>query len=214
MGCPVFVYGKSGCGKSRSLKNFGEDEIFFVNVVGKPLPFRKKFKYEFRNKDVNAIVAGLKAMPCKTAVIDDAGYLMTDQFMAGHSQPKKGATTFDLFNDIADVFYKLMSCIRDDLPDDVIVYILMHEISNDYGEVKLRTIGKLLDEKVCLEGMATIVIHAMSNGQRFWFSMQGNGADIAKAPEDMFQNKEIENDLKFVDDTIRNYYWNKEKEKK
>ena len=94
MGRFVLIYGKSGSGKSRSLKNFGPDEIFLVNVIGKELPFRTKFKYVSITDSVDTIIAGLKRMPCKTAVIDDAGYLMTSQFMAGHSQPKKGSSSF------------------------------------------------------------------------------------------------------------------------
>ena len=78
---PILIYGKTGSGKSRSLKNFAEDEIFFVNVIAKRLPFPKKFKYEARTTDYLAIKNQLLKMPCKIAVIDDAGYLMTNTFM-------------------------------------------------------------------------------------------------------------------------------------
>ena len=83
---------------------------------------------------------------------------------------------------------------------------MMHEISNDLGEVKVRTIGKLLDEKVCVEGLFTVCLHCLTDGERHWFSTQGGANDIAKSPEDMFP-KEIDNDLKFVDQTIRTF-WN------
>ena len=147
----ILVYGKSGSGKSRSLKNFAEDEILFVNVISKRLPFQKKFNYELKTTDYDLIKGKLKAMPCKIAVIDDAGYLMTNTFMAGHSNPKGGSSTFDLFNSIGDDFWNLIQFIKLALPEDVRVYIMMHEISNDIGEVKVRTIGKLLDEKVCID---------------------------------------------------------------
>ena len=144
-------------------------------------------------------------MPCKVAVIDDAGYLQTSTFMAGHSAPKKGGSTYDLFNQIGDEFWDLILFVKEQLPEDVFVYFLMHEISNDYGEVKVRTIGKLLDEKVCIEGMFTVCLHCLTNGTRHYFKTQGGSNDIAKSPEDMFE-LEIDNDLKAVDNRIVEFY--------
>ena len=217
MGGAVLIYGKSGSGKSRSLKNFGEDEIVVLNVQRKPLPFRKKMRYVINPKSgigtdgkpytmVDNILAILKRMPTKTAVIDDAGYLMTNSFMEGHSKPRSGSASFDLYNDIADEFYKMINTIIRDLPADVIVYIMMHEETSDYGETKLRTIGKLLDQKVCLEGCVTICLRCMTDGTRHYFRTQSSGMDVSKSPEEMFSSVEIENDLKMVDDTIREYY--------
>jgi hypothetical protein len=205
MGRFILIYGKSGSGKSRSLKNFGEDEIFLVNVIGKELPFRNRFKYVSTTDDLNTIIAGLQRMPCKTAVIDDAGYIMTSQFMAGHSQPKKGASSFDLYNDIADGFWKLIREIKA-LPDDVNVYLIMHEETNDYGDTRLRTIGKLLNDKVCIEGMSAIVLRCVTLGKEHFFRTQTDGSDITKSPEEMFEGEKIENDLKAVDEKIREYY--------
>ena len=205
MGECVFVYGKSGSGKSRSLINFGEDEIFLVNTIGKRLPFRSKFKYEIKTDDFSKIANGLRKMPTKTAVIDDSGYLMTNAFMRGHSAPKSGSSTFDLYNDIADSFWSLITVIKDELPDDVIVYMIMHEDTTDYGETKLRTIGKLLSEKVCIEGMSTVVLRCVVRDGKHLFLTQSDGSDISKSPEGMFE-LEMENDLKFVDDSIRSYW--------
>lgn len=204
MGEPVLVYGKSGSGKSRSLKSFAEDEILFVNTISKRLPFAKRFKYELKSRNYEVIKNQLAKMPCKIAVIDDAGYLMTNTFMAGHSTPKKGGSTFDLFNTIGDEFWDLVLFVKS-LPEDVFVYFMMHEISNDYGEVKVRTIGKLLDEKVCIEGMFTICLHCMTDGTRHYFKTQGGTNDIAKSPEEMF-DFEIENDLKLVDEKARSFW--------
>lgn len=205
MGECVFVYGKSGSGKSRSLINFGEDEIFLVNTIGKRLPFRSKFKYEIKTDDFGKIVNGLRKMPTKTAVIDDSGYLMTNAFMRGHSAPKSGSSTFDLYNDIADSFWSLITVIKNELPDDVIVYMIMHEDTTDYGETKLRTIGKLLSEKVCIEGMSTVVLRCAVRDGKHLFITQSDGNDISKSPEGMF-DREIENDLKLVDSTIREFW--------
>ncbi len=206
MGEPVLVYGKSGSGKSRSLKNFAKDEIFLINVVSKRLPFQKKFKYVLKSRNYATIKSQLSKMSCKVAVIDDAGYLQTNTFMTGHSAPKKGSNTFDLFNQIGDEFWNLVLFVKEQLPEDVIVYFTMHEISNDLGEVKVRTIGKLLDEKVCIEGMFTICLHCLTDGEKYFFKTQGGTNDIAKSPEDMF-DLEIENDLKAVDNRIREF-WN------
>lgn len=204
MGKCVIVYGKSGSGKSRSLKNFETDEIFLVNVTGKDLPFRGRFRYEMQTDNVQTIINGLYRMPCKAAVIDDAGYLMTNMFMRGHSAPKKGASSFDLYNDIADSFFQLITAVKG-LPPDVNVYLMMHEETSDYGETKLRTIGKLLDQKVCIEGLCTIVIRCLTEGTRHYFRTQSDGSDISKSPEEMLP-LEMENDLKAVDTAIREYY--------
>ena len=131
MGVSVLIYGRSGSGKSRSLKNFTEDEIFLVNVIGKPLPFPGRFKYTAKTDSYGTIQKGLKTMPTKAAVIDDAGYLLTNTFMRGHSAPKSGSSSFDLYNDIADSFWDLLRFIQNDLPEDVIVYIIMHEATSD-----------------------------------------------------------------------------------
>lgn len=205
MGFPVLIYGKSGSGKSRSLKFFGENEILFINIEGKELPFRNSFKYRCKTDSLDTIITQLSKMPCKTAVIDDAGYLMTHHFMNNHRN-KKGNASFDMYDDIADTMYFLVQRIKKELPDDVIVYIILHEDTNDQGDTKLRTIGKLIDNKVCLEGMVTVCIRCMSDNGKHFFRTQTDGFDITKTPEDMFEDVEIDNNLKLVDGTIREFY--------
>lgn len=207
MGECILCYGKSGSGKSRSLLNFKEDEIFLVNTIGKRMPFSKQFKYELKSDNIQLIREKLKAMPCKVAVIDDAGYLMTNTFMRSHGKGDQ----FQLYNTIGDTMWGLFRFIKTDLPDDVLVYVMMHEESDDFGNTKLRTIGKLLDQKVCLEGMVTICLHCIAKGKEHVFVTNSNGLGIEKSPEKMF-DFEIPNDLKAVDDTIRNY-WNLKGEK-
>lgn len=204
MGEAIIIYGKSGTGKSRSLKEFGEEEILFVNTVNKRLPFPKKFKYELRTANVDLVKAKLSKMPVKTAVIDDFGYQQTVKFMEGHTK-KSGGSQFDLYNTIADDAFGLIMFIKT-LPDDVIVYLILHEESNDYGDVKLKTIGKLLDQKVCIEGLVTVCLRAMKQGtDRYYFRTQSDGQDISKSPEGMF-DLEIPNDLAAVDKRIREYW--------
>ena len=211
MGLPVLIYGKSGSGKSRSLKFFEDDQILFINIEGKALPFRMSFKYTCRTDKIDTIIEQLNKMPCKTAVIDDAGYLMTHHFMDNHRN-KKGNASFDMYDDIADKMYFLVQRIKKEVPDDVIVYIILHEDTNEMGDTKIKTIGKLIDNKVCLEGMVTICIRCMSDNGKHFFRTQTDGFDITKTPEDMFQDVEIDNNLKLVDDTIREFYGWKETE--
>ena len=213
MGIPVIVYGKSGSGKTRSLKFFGEDEILYVNVEKKLLPFRNKFKYELRSDNTDLIRDQLMKMPTKAAVIDDLTYTMTNEFMRRHRN-MKGNQQFDLYNDIADNLWNLFEDVKNKLPNDVIVYFIMHEDSDDYGQTKIRTIGRLLDSKVSVEGIVTICIRCMSKDGEHFFRVSTDGSDITKAPEDLFEKPEFENNLKFVDETIREFYgFNEGKEK-
>lgn len=203
MGKCVIVYGRSGVGKSRSLKEFKEDEIYLVNVLGKPLPFKGGFRMVSETADVQTIMKGLSKMPCKIAVIDDAGYLMTKMFMDGHG----GGDQFKLYNNIADVIWSLINFIQSPaVSPDAIVYLVFHEETNDDGTNKIRTIGKLLDQKVCLEGMATVVLRAVVKGDKHVFVTQNDGYSIAKSPEGMFSEVEIDNDLKAVDTAMRSFY--------
>lgn len=206
MGIPVLIYGKSGAGKSRSLKNFKSDEIYLVNVIGKQLPFRGNFKYVTTSDKAESIMNGLAKMAdkgIKTAVIDDFGYIMTNLFMRNHGSGDQ----FKLYNQIGDTIWNFINYVQSAaVAPDAIVYMIMHEDVNEDGTNKLRTIGKLLDQKVCIEGMCTIVLHALVKGDRHIFETQSNGATIAKSPEGMFPEAEIENDLKAVDDAIRSYW--------
>lgn len=207
MGMPVVIYGKSGSGKSRSLKNFGTDEIALINVEGKHLPFKGKFNLTINEIGFTSVVINaLNKLPegIKTVVIDDAGYLMSHYFMANHRN-MKGNAQFDMYNQIADDMCALIKTIKA-MPDDVIVYLMFHEDTSDYGETKLFTIGKLLDQKANLVGMVTICLRCMSSDGKHFFRTVTDGSDVTKAPEEMFEAEEIPNDLKAVDTAIRAYY--------
>lgn len=204
MGKCILIYGKSGAGKTSSLRNFKEDEIFFINVEGKELPFRGGFKYTAAIDDVAVILDQLGKMPCKTAVIDDGGYLMTHTFMRQHRN-KKGSASFDMYDDIADMMYTLVKGIKG-LNPDINVYIMMHEDIDDLGGTKLLTFGKLLDNKVNLPGMVTICLRAVTENGQHLFRTTTDGSDITKAPMGMFESDTIDNDLKAVDEIIRKYY--------
>jgi len=139
-------------------------------------------------------------------VIDDAGYLITNQFMNGHSNAGKGNGVFSLYNEIGDHFWGLIQFITTKLPANKIVYLMMHEDINDFGDIKPKTIGKLLDEKVCIEGMFTIVLRCVSDNNKHLFITQSENGAVSKSPIGLFDSLEIDNDLKFVDTAIREYW--------
>lgn len=205
MGIPVLIIGKSGQGKSTSLRNFGEEEISLINVSKKPLPFQKKFKKAIETDDYNKIHQLLDKSSSDSIVIDDASYLITNMFMNKHSTAGAGNAVFALYNNLGDEFWRLIEHIKA-LPPQKVVYVIMHEDRSDFGEIKPKTIGKLLDDKVCIEGMFTVVLRCMADKGRHFFRTQTDGMDVAKSPFGMFEQFEIDNDLKLVDQTIRAYW--------
>lgn len=203
MGVPVIIMGRSGTGKSTSMRNMPPNDIGLINVIGKPLPFRNKIK-SLVTTDYGEIENALSGAHARSIVIDDAGYLITDMFMTRHASTGQGNAVFSLYNDIGDSFYSLIRYISMKLPDDQIVYLMMHEDADENGNSKIKTIGKLLDEKVTIEGMVSIVLRA-SNGDGS-YTFQTNGEGICKSPEGMFDKELIPNDLLEVDKAIREYW--------
>ena len=209
MGLPVLVMGKSGSGKSASLRNFDKNEIGIINVLGKTLPFKNDFKY-IVSDEYGKIKQALLSAKVDTLIVDDAGYLMTNAFMNGQST-KKGNAVFEFYSQLATNFWDLIEFIQHTLPENKIVYLTMHEDTDDLGEVKPKTIGRMLDEKVNIPGLFTIVLRAMRDSGKYVFRTQSNGFDVSKSPIGMFENEVIENDLKMVNDTIKKYYNMEEK---
>lgn len=204
-GIPVLIYGRSGSGKSTSLRNFGKNEILLINVEKKPLPFKGKFEDTLSTDDYREIVEKIKGTDKKVIVIDDAGYLITNHFMKKHSSCGGGNGVFALYNDIGDYFWNLIEFVKKQ-KEDTIIYFIMHEDQDEFGKIKLKTIGKLLDEKVCIEGMCTIALRCFSENGKHFFKTKTDGIDITKTPLEMFDTDVIDNDLKMVDTKIREYY--------
>jgi len=202
MGIPVFILGQSGTGKSTSLRNFKSNEIALINVMSKPLPFKGAFTETYNGDDYAEIAKSINKSKKKTIVIDDAQYLMANEFM--RRALEKG---YDKFTEIANNFWTLINGITNGLDNDVIVYFLMHTDTSDDGCEKAKTIGKMLDEKICIEGMVSIVLKTAVKDGVYKFVTQNNGRDTVKSPLGMFTTFEIDNDLKIVDQTIREY-WN------
>lgn len=211
MGVPVLLIGKSGSGKSASLRNFKSGEVGIVNVLGKPLPFKSNLP-TVKTDNYQKVKAVLSKSKADSIVIDDAGYLMTNQFMRGHSSSGSGNAIFSFYNDLGDQFWNLVRFVVEELPDERIIYFVMHEDKNDFGDIKPKSIGKMLDEKVCIEGMFTIVIRSMLMNGKHIFRTQTDGFDVCKTPIGMFDSQEIDNDLKMVDNAIREYYFSKDED--
>ena len=206
MAIPVLIIGKSGSGKSASMKSCVGKDFNVVRVLNKPLPFKGKIN-GWNSDDYQFIRKALKGAPAKSIVIADAGYLITNFFMRNHSTKGKGNDVFGLYNQMADDFWRLIQdTVINELPPDKIVYIIMHEDTDDYGNIKAKTIGKLLDEKVCIEGQCTVVLRCVNNMTEHKFITQSDGSAISKSPEGMFEDMEIPNDLLLVDNAIREYY--------
>lgn len=212
MSIPVLIIGKSGSGKTYSLKNFGPDEVGVISVEKGRLPFRSDIKtirvprYE-NSADINTyaqanaakyswIISTIKKAKAKSVVIDDSQYLLVNELFDRSAE--KG---YDKYVQMAANFRNLIHAINDMDQEDKIVYFLHHSEADSDGREKVKTIGKMLDEKLTVEGCFDIVIYCADHK----FYTQSNGQSTAKTPEDMFE-LEIPNDLKAVDARIREYY--------
>lgn len=199
MGIPVLILGESGSGKSASLRNFNEDEVGIFNVAGKPLPFKKQLK-KVNNSTYVDIIKGLKLGKVKTYVIDDSQYLMAFEIF-----DKAKELGYNKFTDVALNFRNLVDFIIKGIPDDYIVYFLHHTETTEAGKIKAKTSGKMLDNQLTLEGLFSVVLLCKTDGKEHYFETQSDGFTTCKSPMEMFELK-IDNDLKLVDTTIREYY--------
>lgn len=200
MGIPVMVLGESGTGKTTSLRNFKPDEIGVINVSGKRMPFKSGIK-TYISDDYMKIENVIKNSKCHTIVIDDSQYLMANEFMRTAQQ-----SGYQKFTNMALNFWTLIQMIIKETPDNKIVYFLHHIETTDNGKQKIKTVGKLLDEKITLEGLFTIVLKTSVHDGRYFFMTQNSGNDTVKSPIGLFSEPEIENDLKAVDTAVRKYY--------
>lgn len=199
MGILVMVLGKSGAGKSTSLRSFEPDEVGIFNVAGKPLPFRKRLPKADRC-GYATIAKSLKANKLRAYVIDDSTYLM--QF-ANFARSKE--TGYGKFTEMAYDFEQMLEAAMA-TDDDTVVYLLHHPDTDERGNVKPKTIGRMLDEKLCVEGLFPIVIGCEVQDGEHVFTVENDGFGVTKAPMGMFEAPTMDNDLKAVDAAIREYY--------
>jgi hypothetical protein len=200
MGLPVLIMGKSGSGKTFSIKEMDPESVGIFSVEKSRLPFRKKF-HVAANATYTMIIKALSAPKLKTYIIDDSQYLMANDMF-----DKAKVTGYGKFTDMAKKFRDLIHFINAQVPGDVIVYFLHHtETDSNTGEVKAKTCGKMLDNQLTVEGCFNIVLLATIEDKKHYFVTQSDGTTTAKSPEDMLEEK-IPNDLAAVDSAIREYY--------
>jgi len=221
MSTNVLAMGGTGTGKSYSMKNLDPSETFLIKVVNQPLPFaggkQKYIKFTTANQNGNTITTDDSVIIArtmqhvsdnkpnvKTLLIDDMQYSMSNTFMRKHSSTGAGSAVFDLYNEIGDQAWNLFM-LSMKLRDDLIVIFLSHSEESETGKTRFKSIGRMLDEKIVVEGLFTIVLETVFEDDKFHFITQNNGRNSAKSPENMFPEKIIDNDLQMVVDCINNY---------
>lgn len=201
MAVSVMILGVSGTGKSASMRNCNKDKFALVNVAKKPLPFKGNFTERYDGDSYQEAVNFMKKCKAKSIVIDDAQYLMGNEFMRRVTE--RG---FDKFSEMAQNMWKLLNFINQELPADKIVYLLGHIERDQDGNEKFKTMGKLIDQCINVEGTCTIVLKTHVADGQYSFLTQNSGHDTVKSPIGMFPSFAIDNDLNYVDEKIRNYY--------
>ncbi|MDU5922958.1 MAG: AAA family ATPase [Finegoldia magna] len=211
----VLILGQSGTGKSTSIRNMDSKDTFIIQVVNKPLPFKDfKKNYPLVDKtgkgkrlvsdDYDKIISCLKYLnndkDIKNIIIDDFQYVISNEFMTRAKE--KG---FDKFTEMAQHYYMIID-IASRLREDLNVIFLSHNEQKEDGTSKVKTIGKLLDEKITIEGLFTIVLNTVIQDNKYYFQTQNNGFNTTKSPLGMFDEQLIENDLKLVTEKINEYY--------
>jgi len=200
MAIPVLILGESGTGKSASMRNCPAERFSIINVSRKPLPFRSSIRM-LNTDDYSKITAALKSAKTPSIVIDDSQYLMVNAFMRRSFE--KG---YDKYNEMANNHWKLIQTVINDLPENMIVYFMSHIDRDQVGNEKAKTIGRMIDQYVTLEGLFTIVLKTHVKDGKYTFITHNSGFDTVKTPLGMFEVNEIDNDLLAVDDVIRAYY--------
>lgn len=201
----ILIMGESGTGKSTSIRNCDPKKTVIINPVGKPLPFRGSKNFPQLNgiTDADQIVQFMKDVVhtgVKIIIVDDFQYILALPFMERIKE-----TGWDKYNDFGSNYFKIIDVCKE-LPDDVCVYYLTHCETLDNGLTTVKLIGKLLREKLTIEGLFTIVLKTGTSEGKYYFFTQNSGKDTVKSPLGMFDAFSIDNDLAYVDAKIRNYY--------
>jgi hypothetical protein len=212
MSTPILIIGVSGTGKSTSMRNFNPADVLLIQIIPKKLPFPGARQWKVYNKetapdgntmvteDSDVIMKLMRGTRRKVIVIDDFQYMLANEFMN-----RSAETGFQKFTDIGKHAWEVIGAASR-LDAEKRVYFLSHSDEADDGRTKMKTIGKLLDEKISPEGMFTIVLKTIVDGDKYFFSTRNSGSDVVKAPMGLFDDTRIDNDLAAVDAAICGYY--------
>lgn len=207
----TLILGESGSGKSTSIRNLDPSTTFIISILDKPLPFRgyrSKYNVELKNyhasDDYRSILSYINAVNTRrpevsVLILDDFQYLMANEFM--NRSMERG---FDKFTDIANHAWSVIKALTE-TRDDLRCFVLTHSDIDGQGKSKIKTIGKMLDDKIALEGMFTVIFHSMVLDDEYKFLTQNDGNHMAKSPMGMFSEKLIDNDLVSIIGLMKEY---------
>jgi hypothetical protein len=215
MSIATMILGQSGTGKTASLRNLDPASTLLIQPVKKPLPFKSTgwgaWSKEnptgniFHTDQAGHIIKIMHGTKKPVIVIDDFQYILANEFMRRVLDKETGNAAFAKYNEIAHNAWSILMAASQ-LDDWKRVYILGHTQEDENGKTKAKTIGKLLDEKITLEGLLTIVLRTNVINGNYLFSTKNSGSDTVKSPIGLFDEELIENDLKAIDQTIQEYY--------
>lgn len=215
----ILIIGESGSGKSTSIRNLKPDETFIINILDKPLPFRgfkknytssnteeKKMNY-FSTKEPDKIISMVRAInerrpEIKNLIIDDFQYIMANHLLSVNA--KKGSEVFEKFRDIGTFVWNIVNELQS-CRSDMFCYVMIHSDLKDDGTYKPKTVGKMVDNQICLEGMFTTIFHSLVIDNKYKFLTQNDGVHMAKSPMGIFNDRYIDNDLSEINILIESY---------
>ena len=216
MATTIMILGDSGTGKSASLRNLDRKKSVLLNVLGKPLPFKGGNEFHSVTNDdpksLNGLLVRLNDRKDKqVVVVDDFQYVMANMWMKSLLEPRTKDSEFTKYKEIGYHAWTLIRTAQNVLRKDMMVFFLAHTDVDINGKTRCKTIGKMLDEKINLEGMFTIVLNTFVHqdrpvSERYCFQTQNNGCNTTKSPMGMFDSEEISNDLQIVVNSIQSYY--------
>jgi hypothetical protein len=211
----TMILGESGTGKSTSMRNLNPADVLLIQAVAKPLPFKATgWKPATKENPAGSIVVSdnsqtiIKMMQRTVKpiiILDDFQYTMSNEFMRRVNEKTSGSGAFDKFNEIAHSAWSILT-ESTKLDQHKRVYVICHTTTDDHGKTKAKTIGKLLDDKITIEGIVTIVLRTGVTNGSYYFRTRNDGADTTKTPLGMFDDEQIPNDLAAVDQSICDYY--------
>lgn len=210
MSIATLILGASGSGKTTSLRNLDPAHTLLIQPIKKPLPFKAphwKLRTKanpsgnvFQTDEPEKIVGAMMKSHHDVVVIDDMQSILVNELMNRSSE-----TGYQKFSDIGRHTWDILNAAGS-LDANRRVYIMAHTQTDDFGQVRMKTVGRMVDDKIVPEGYFTIVLRTEIINGRYMFATQTNGQDCCKSPMEMFAEKHIDNDLAEVDSSIFNFY--------